>query len=64
MADIPPDTDVTIERDHSPDGDEDQQQRAVLPPPPRHMQTLGILSQVCVQINIYKCDAVRCSAMQ
>ena len=36
MADIPPDTDVTTERNHSRDGGEDQQQSAVLPPPPRH----------------------------
>ena len=36
MADIPPDADVTTERNHSRDGGEDQQQSAVLPPPPRH----------------------------
>ena len=35
MADIPPDADVTTERNHSRDGGEDQQQSAVLPPPPR-----------------------------
>ena len=35
MADIPPDTDVTTERNHSRAGGEDQQQSAVPPPPPR-----------------------------
>ena len=34
MADIPPNADTTTERNHSRDGGEDQQQRAVLPPSP------------------------------
>ena len=34
MADIPPITDATTERNHSRDGGEDQQQSAVLPPSP------------------------------
>ena len=34
MADIPPDTDTTTERNHSRDGGADQQQSAVRPPSP------------------------------
>ena len=34
MADIPPITDATTERNHSRDGGEDQQQSAVRPPSP------------------------------